>query len=84
MGTLINGNSGLWGHISWDKSSCMLISSDKRDSTSDKGDIFIFNIYFLDCFQQSKANFIAVKVRDHNLQKVIPVLFLTPAVLCPV
>ena len=54
MGTLINGNSGLWGHISWDKSSCMLISSDKRDSTSDKGDIFIFNIYFCIVFSSLK------------------------------
>ena len=64
------------GHISWDKFYCVLISSDKRNSTSDKGEFFYFQHLLLYYFLQSKAIFIAVKVKDRNLQKVILVLLL--------
>ena len=51
------------------------VLSDKWDSTSGEGDIFIFNFLLLYYFQQSKAMiFIAVQVRDNNLQKVVLVL----------
>ena len=64
---------------------CMLIWSDKQDGRSDQGDIFILNHYFCSICSCQKVIFIAVKVRDHTLQKVVPVLaFWTPDVLCSV
>ena len=48
----------------------------KRDGTSDKGDTFIKSIYDYFCiiFSSQKAICNAVKVRDHNLQRVVLVL----------
>ena len=57
MGTLINKNPSLWGQISWEKSSCMIISSHKWDNTSDKGGTY-FQCLLLCYVQQSISTYI--------------------------
>ena len=60
----------------------MVIKLDKLDSTCDKGDIFFRELTFV-LFSIVKTLLIAVKVRDHSLQKVTKALaFQTPAVAC--
>ena len=66
IGTLINKNSSLWGQISWEKSSCMIISSDKWDNTSDKGGTY-FQCLLLCYVQQSISTYILGNLHFTNI-----------------
>ena len=68
-------------HISWDKSSCMLIRFDGTAHLIKKGDTFIFNFYFCIIFSSQTLSLLQIRLEIITFKKLTLSCFLNSCCL---